>query len=165
MTGRRRGGDRGSVLVEAAFVLPILLFAFLALFDFTYAELKESDASNAARDGARVGMLSKSTSPLPWPMDPQATCDPSGADPAFTEVCDEVRSNLSAAPVSTVQARCYAAIGAAVDSAPAVPCNSDTLLADRSTIEEWQLVPMTFIGDTFVGERTMTTRSRMVIIN
>ena len=55
-TGRFRGDD-GAILVEAAFVLPVLLFIILGLVDFSMWEFQRSQASSAARDGARVGIL------------------------------------------------------------------------------------------------------------
>jgi Flp pilus assembly protein TadG len=162
MIGRRGDRDRGAVLVEAALVLPLLLFLFLGFFDFTWAELKESDATNAARDGARVGILGGATATT------AAQSDCTAGDAAFEAICNEVKSNLTAAPVSTVQVQCYDAVGSAVETATAVACDDASLEADRSTIEVivvWERVPMTFVGKTFFGESTVTTKSRMVIVN
>jgi Flp pilus assembly protein TadG len=164
MSGHRRRGDRGTVLVEAALVLPLLMVVLLGMFDFTFAELKESDATNAARDGARIGMLDRTS----FTTTPQADCSPAPPDPAFTTICEKVRSNLSAAPVSSVQVRCYPALGPAVDTATPVACNHSTIRPDRSTIEVrvvWQREPMTFVGRTFFGAQTVTTTSRMVVTN
>lgn len=162
MRYRRGDRDRGAVLVEAALVLPLLLFLFLGFFDFTWAELKESDATNAARDGARVGILGGATSTT------GAQSDCTAGDAAFEAICNEVRSNLTAAPVSTVQVQCYIGVGPGVDEDDPVACNSAGLEADRSTIEVivvWERVPMTFVGNTFFGDSTVTTKSRMVIVN
>ncbi|MFZ6003848.1 MAG: TadE/TadG family type IV pilus assembly protein [Actinomycetota bacterium] len=49
--------DRGAVIVEFAFVVPVLLALILALADFALAELSDAAGSNAAREGARVGIL------------------------------------------------------------------------------------------------------------
>lgn len=54
---RRLRGDRGAVLIESAVVLPILMVLFLALADFALAELSDAAGSNAAREGARAGIL------------------------------------------------------------------------------------------------------------
>lgn len=162
MSLRRRDRDRGAVLVEAALVLPILLFLFLGFFDFTYAELKEADATNAARDGARVGIVGDATAT------DTAQSDCTAGDAAFEAICNEVKSNLTAVDVDTVRVRCFDGVGSAVDPAAPLACTDPDLEADRSTIEvtvEWQRVPMTFVGKAFFGESAVTTTSRMVIVN
>lgn len=53
----RARGDRGSVVIEFAFVMPILFLLMLGLCDFALAELSDTAGSNAAREGARVGIL------------------------------------------------------------------------------------------------------------
>jgi|GEM_PF-4060475 len=55
--GRRAAGDRGAVLVEFAFVIPIFFALLFALAEFSMAEAGNSAGGNAARDGARVGIL------------------------------------------------------------------------------------------------------------
>jgi Flp pilus assembly protein TadG len=45
------------VIVEFALVIPILMLLLLALADFALAELSDAAGSNAAREGARVGIL------------------------------------------------------------------------------------------------------------
>lgn len=57
MTRRRARGDRGAVIAEFAFVIPILLLLLLGLADFALAELSDAAGANAAREGARVGIL------------------------------------------------------------------------------------------------------------
>jgi Flp pilus assembly protein TadG len=54
--------DRGATLVEAAFVLPLVLLFVFGLIEFGYAEYLDSQATSAARDGARVGILDPRTS-------------------------------------------------------------------------------------------------------
>ncbi|MEO6318645.1 MAG: TadE/TadG family type IV pilus assembly protein [Acidimicrobiales bacterium] len=56
-TRNRRRNDRGAVLVEAAFVLPVLLFLFVGFIDFSLVIAGNSAGSNAVRDGARVATL------------------------------------------------------------------------------------------------------------
>ncbi|MGQ0833073.1 MAG: TadE/TadG family type IV pilus assembly protein [Microthrixaceae bacterium] len=57
MTRRRARGDRGAVIAEFAFVIPILLVLLLGLADFALAELSDAAGANSAREGARVGVL------------------------------------------------------------------------------------------------------------
>ena len=50
-------GDRGAALVEFALVAPLLFLMMFALADFALAELSDTAGANAAREGARVGIL------------------------------------------------------------------------------------------------------------
>ena len=54
---KRCAGDRGAMLVEAAFVFPIFLTLLFGIIDIGNAEFQTSQATAAARDGARVGIL------------------------------------------------------------------------------------------------------------
>ena len=54
---KRSSGERGAVLVEAALILPIIVLLAMGLIEFSSAELQDSQATSAARDGARVGIL------------------------------------------------------------------------------------------------------------
>lgn len=56
MTGRRRR-SRGQGLVELALVLPVLLLIFMGIVDFGRAIYAYNSVSNAAREGARVGIV------------------------------------------------------------------------------------------------------------
>ena len=52
-----RCGERGATIVEAAFVIPLLFLFIFGLIDIGLWEYQGSQASAAARDGARVGIL------------------------------------------------------------------------------------------------------------
>lgn len=54
---RRQREDRGASLVEAAFALPIFFLLVLGLVDFGLVGFNDNQAGNAARDGARVGII------------------------------------------------------------------------------------------------------------
>lgn len=58
---RRRGGDRGVVLVEMAFILPILLMLVFGMVTFGIALSQGNAIENAAREASRYG----STRPVP----------------------------------------------------------------------------------------------------
>jgi hypothetical protein len=49
--------ERGATLVEAAFAIPIFLLLVLGLVDFGNVGFNDNQAGNAARDGARVGIV------------------------------------------------------------------------------------------------------------
>jgi Flp pilus assembly protein TadG len=59
MTHRSRGrrGERGAELIEFAFTLPLLLVVVLGIVDFGFMFQRYEVITNAAREGARVGIL------------------------------------------------------------------------------------------------------------
>ena len=89
---RRLGNQRGTSTLEFLVVLPTLLFIFLASLELSRAWLASNIATNAAREGARVGVVT----PPPDPNNPSFN-----NVPAVTRV-NEVLSaaNLTAASVS-----------------------------------------------------------------
>lgn len=54
---RTRVGEAGVTIVEAAFVIPLLFMFIFGLVDLGMWTLNSNQASNAARDGARAGIL------------------------------------------------------------------------------------------------------------
>ena len=52
---RNRNGGQG--LVEHAMVLPLLLLIFLAIFELGHVVFKYNTVANAAREGARAGVI------------------------------------------------------------------------------------------------------------
>lgn len=62
---RRLAGERGVTIVEAAFVLPILLMFMFGLVDLGLWTLNSNQATNAARDGARLGIIDFETADVP----------------------------------------------------------------------------------------------------
>lgn len=54
---RRAASPAGAELIEFALVLPILLLVILGIFDFSFAFQRFQVLTNAAREGARVGVL------------------------------------------------------------------------------------------------------------
>src|SRR5438270_9868366 len=100
MSGERRcRGQRGVTVVEAAFVVPLLFLFVLALVDVGMWEFQNSQASNAARDGARVGILSYTAAA-------GSTASPGGSD--YNAVDAAVRRRL-AGQSYTVTVTCVAA--------------------------------------------------------
>jgi len=52
---------RGTMLVEAAIVLPVLMLLTMGLMEYGWIYLKSEEIANAARHGARVGIRIDST--------------------------------------------------------------------------------------------------------
>ena len=55
--GRRLRGERGAEIIEMALVTPIFLIIIAAMFDFGFLFRNWEVATNAAREGARIGLL------------------------------------------------------------------------------------------------------------
>jgi Flp pilus assembly protein TadG len=66
----RKRGERGQAIIEMALTLPLLLVIVMGIFDFGFMFQKYEVVTNAAREGARVGVLgdftpaNAATSPL-----------------------------------------------------------------------------------------------------
>jgi Flp pilus assembly protein TadG len=56
-TNTRRRGERGSVLLEMAMTLPLLLLVTVAIFELGRAYQTQQIITNAAREGARLAVL------------------------------------------------------------------------------------------------------------
>ena len=80
-TRRRLRSERGAEIIEMALVTPIFLIIIAAMFDFGFLFRNWEVATNAAREGARIGLL------------PAYKCDGSTAD-----VKDRVDGNPASRP-------------------------------------------------------------------
>ena len=75
---RRRYRDHGTITVEAALVLPILLLVFVAVIDFGRVFYWSLALSNAARVGAEYGAISAVTAAQEEAMEARAQIAASG---------------------------------------------------------------------------------------
>lgn len=57
LTGSRLGAQRGQAVIEMALTLPLLLLIVFGIFDFGFMFQRYEVVTNAAREGARVGVL------------------------------------------------------------------------------------------------------------
>jgi Flp pilus assembly protein TadG len=57
ISGRRLKSERGAELIEMALVLPLLLLIIVGIVDFGFLFRELSVVTNAAREGARAGVL------------------------------------------------------------------------------------------------------------
>ena len=62
MRKRNRGEEKGSALIEAALILPVLLLLFMGIVEFGRMLMIQQVITNAAREGARVGATQLSNS-------------------------------------------------------------------------------------------------------
>ena len=79
----RRRDERGVAVVEAAFVIPLIFLFALGLVDVGLWVFQTGQASSAARDGARVGILNFTGA------------DSGGTNANKTKILDAVNSRLS----------------------------------------------------------------------
>ena len=139
--GIRRAGrhHRG-----ARVVFPIFAAMILALVHFGLVEASDSSASNAAREGARVGIFE------------YLAADVEGSD-SRTAIEAAVTARLGGLVASpSVAVRCQHPSGGGVTT---VPCSSAIVLG-RDMIE----VTVTWSSVSPIGQETRTTRAQMVII-
>jgi Flp pilus assembly protein TadG len=59
-----RRGDRGAVIVEFAFVMPLLAALVFGILDFGFMINRDTQVNNAAREGAREGTLNPVSSDI-----------------------------------------------------------------------------------------------------
>lgn len=65
MKKRLHSLQRGQNMVEFAFILPVFLFLIVVIFDFGRAVYYYSAMHNAAREGARYGVIHPSNADVP----------------------------------------------------------------------------------------------------
>ena len=132
----RRSRERGASLLEAAFAIPIFFVFLLAFVDLGLGVLQTSQATSAASDGARAGII-----------------DPT--DTAAIEAA--VKERLAGAKVGSVTITCLKPGGTTVD------CASSELDPETDRIRvvvKWRWKPVGPVGHAFpvqdiVGSSTM----------
>ena len=132
----RRSRERGASLLEAAFAIPIFFVFLLAFVDLGLGVLQTSQATSAASDGARAGII-----------DPT---DTAGIEAA-------VKKRLAGARVDSVTVTCLKPGGTSVG------CSSTDLDPETDQIRvvvKWRWKPVGPVGHAFpvqdiVGSSTM----------
>jgi Flp pilus assembly protein TadG len=141
MTSLSPSHERGSVLVEFALVVPILLVIFAGIVDFGLMMQRREVVTNAAREGARIAVLPG-----------YATADVEARVNAYLN--DGITAGASANATTTVTAVSIPmGVGPNIDA-----LQVDVALASRYTI----LGPiMGLIGGSDFGTITLRARSTM----
>jgi Flp pilus assembly protein TadG len=137
--------DRGVTIVEAALVFPLLLLFIFGLIDIGQGVFQTSQATSAARDGARVAILDHRTADVPGSADHEAAVA-------------EVEARLVGQDTESVAIRCKRPTGVTVSCAAAAP-RVDLV----EVVVRWTYRPITFAGD-LVGPRAITGSASMVIV-
>lgn len=147
MTARRRRGSDGVTIVEAAFALPILLTFIFGLIDIGMWTFNANQATNAARDGARLGIIDFEDA------------DDESSD-MHEAIVAAVGSRLEEAKVESVDVSCVSDTGATK------PCSSATVDVDSIKVEvewAWDLItPVAAILGYDRGEATGSASMRLV---
>ena len=128
-TLRRWRSDRGAELIELAMVTPILLLVCAAIFDFGFLFRNWEIVTNAAREGARVGVL------------PTYSCDP--AAPA--DIQSRVDAYMQGAGITDPST-----YDVEVNTIP-VPTGAGTFTACAVRIEMTQALPSLSVFSQFFG--------------
>lgn len=126
----RETGDRGVTIVEAAFALPILFLFFFGLVDMGMWTFNSNQATNAARDGARAGILSYEYADNPANDPNLATGEPTDEAVILAAIQDHLPKQTIGPENVTVQ--CLDGDGTAV------PCVSAPVDSGRIRVDvEW----------------------------
>jgi hypothetical protein len=139
-------------------VTPMVLIALMALFDFALVELRQSQLTSAARDGARTGIIQ-------W-QDADLGTYTGGSCPAtpvsFGAICSSVLQRLAGATANSVAVQCYVKSTSTVEA-----CASGGVVEGLDTLQvtvNYSYTPSTIVGQTFIGtSHSFTATARMVI--
>jgi hypothetical protein len=131
---RRARSERGAELVEMAMATPILLLITAAIFDFGFMFRAWEVVTNAAREGARVGVL------------PAYSCDAPGAG-VVSDVEERVKAYMDAAGI-TDEASYLVEMGTT-----AIAAGGSTFTACQVKVTLTQDLPsLSVIGQLFGGQ-------------
>lgn len=161
----RGRGDGGSVIVETALVLPMLFTLVMALFEFGFMELKSSQLTNAARDGARVAIIKynkASQGSYSGGACPAIGTGSPAASANFNAICTAVTQRLAGTRVNSITVQCFSGTSSTTKtcSTSAISPGVDTISVTVSLTH----MPLTYIGKTFIGtSKAYSSTSRMLI--
>lgn len=147
MARRSRRGSEGVTIVEAAFALPIMLTFIFGLVDLGMWTLNANQATNAARDGARLAILDFATA------DDQTSA-------MHADIVDAVQSRLESEKVEAVSVSCID------DGGAPISCSTAEVDIDSVRVEvewAWDLVtPVAAILGYDRGEATGSATMKLV---
>jgi Flp pilus assembly protein TadG len=143
-----RCGEQGATIVEAAFVIPLLFLFIFGLIDIGLWEYQGSQASAAARDGARVGILR------------YLSADTNGSA-NNTAISNAVAARLGGQSY-TLTVTCLNE-----GNATAKACDSGVLVdQDRiKVVVTWQHPSLTYVGQFVAGNSQTVTGSAVMTIH
>lgn len=149
-------------MVEAAFALPVLFSFVMALIDFGYLEMRTSQLSSAARDGARTGIVHYANADQGGTYSPGGGC--SGGPSDFAIVCNAAVARMTGSKFNTngVTVVCKEGLSATdkVGGCAAAVTGIDSI---KVTVTQ-TYNPLTIVGQTFLGTaRNYSFTAQMVV--
>lgn len=144
---KRCVGDRGAMLIEAAFAFPIFLTLLFGIIDIGYAEFQTSQATAAARDGARVAILSFNNADVTGSTDSQT-------------IVTQINARLAGQQVGTIAVSCLSGL----TGSTAETCSTASPDQDRVRVTvSWSYVALTPVMASF-GLTTISGTATMAIV-
>ncbi len=131
---------RGVTIVETAIVLPLFLTMVFGFIDVGLAVFQTSQATSAAADGARAGIL--------WEPD----------SPQEAAIEDAVRGRLVGQDVGSIDITCLTETGTAIACAGVNP-DSGFVRVEVS----WPYEPLSFVGAAFPDQDISGTATMAII--
>jgi Flp pilus assembly protein TadG len=160
LLARLRRSERGAAVVEAAFVLPVLMIFMLGAVDLAQWNFQKSAASSGARDGAREAILGGNGADCGTAALSRSSTD-SACSTRNTAIRDAIAKRLGRTAAFTYRVTC---LGETTTTSKVCNVNSDTVDRDRIEIEvTWQRPAMTFVSKWIGASSTVTATSRMTI--
>ena len=151
MSGRR--SERGAVLVEAAIVLPVLMLFILGLIDLAMWDFQRSQASSAARDGARAGIVAVTNADCAQPCVGALAVN-------HNTISDAIAAKLGG-KTFTFTVKCMSASSTLPKTCAATPATVDR---DRVEVHvTWNRPAMTFVSKMVGASSTVQATSRMTL--
>lgn len=141
--------QRGAVVVEAALVLPLLLTLLLGFIDLAQWNLQKSQATNAARDGARNALASVTSTDCTYPC-----------STANTRVHDAIAARIGG------QSFTFTVVCMTSTTTTPKTCAATANTVDRDRVKvtvQWQRPAMTFVSKWFGASKTVSGSSIMTI--
>lgn len=149
---RLREDDDGAVLVEFAFIALTLFTMLIGVSSFALAEMGDTVGTNAARDGARVGILYYANADQP-------SSPGSNNDKVFQAVVSRLSGLVRGTPTVTI--KCYTASGALLPGSGR--CDPTTIIPGSDQIDvsvTWTRITLPPFG----GASTRTDSARLTIV-
>ena len=131
LTHTNRRGEQGQAVIELALTLPLLLLVLLGIFDFGLMLQRYEIVTNAAREGARAGVLPNFCSAPPFSSCSNAkTRAESYLNTGGLNVGDHTCGGSKVANTRCVSVASSTATIPAVGTAPAITVNQVTVTVE-----------------------------------
>jgi Flp pilus assembly protein TadG len=148
-------GEEGAALLEAALAIPIVLLLLSGTVDLGFWVFERTQVANAARDGARAGILQYSSADAPGSFSSSSTLTAGSAD---QQIQAAIASHLAGRAFSATVA-CYTAGGTTT-----TPCSGAKPGTDEVQVTVTASRPSySFIGPVF-GTNTVTAKAALPVV-